>query len=475
MKKKFLVWILAVVLLWSSVPVFAEESTGEEAVEYFGFVRDLVDAFYYTEPDFEDLFYETICAYLEEHPDQLPEFLSKMLGNLDANSAYLNEGESAKMDTLQTGEICGIGIMVGEKGEGLLVQATMEDGPAERAGIHAGDMIMTIDGQSIAGLDQESCIALLRGEKGTEVTVTVRREGTAEVLSFTLVRAPVHATEVSSTMLTEDMGYIRIYSFSTGVAEDVAEQLAALKEKGACSLVLDLRDNLGGVTTEAIRVANSFLPKDAVIMTENYREAELTNVYRADGTGESWPMVVLINENTASASEILCGALKENNVATVVGQTSYGKASMQIRFRLNAKESVKITVGHYLIPGDIDIHGKGIVPDEKVKNRLRAVDLENDFSKLEITRRLTVGDEGEDVYAVEEYLDAMGYGTGEVDGVFDTFTEQAVWSFQRENGLFPYGVADFTTQLNLSSVLQGMEILEDRQLNRAIELLKTDK
>lgn len=472
MKRKVLVWLLVLVLAWGNLPAFAAMTEGEIAADDFQYVRYLIDALYYEEVDTEALLLDTIAGYIEDNPELLGEMLTRLLGNLDENSGYLNEGESAAMDILQTGEIYGIGITVGEKGEGLLVQSPIDGGPAERAGIRAGDLIMTIDGRSVAGFDQNTCISMLRGELGTEVTVGIRREGEPELLTFTLVRAPVHAVEVGSHMVTDEIGYLKIYSFTTGVAADVESQLAALQEAGAKSLILDLRDNLGGVTTEAIAVANLFLPKDAVIVTEQYRDPELTQVYTADGTGEDWPMVVLINENTASASEILCGALKQNEAATVVGQTSYGKGSMQVRVKLNETESVKITVGHYLIPGDVDIHKKGIVPDEKVKNRLRPVDIDNDFSKLDITRRLTVGDEGDDVYAVEEYLDAMGYGTGEIDGVFDTYTAQAVWSFQRENDLFPYGVADFTTQLNLSSILQGMEILEDRQFDRAVEILE---
>lgn len=470
MKKKILALLLALVLVSGSLPVFAEE--GERAVSDMEFVVDLVDLFYYEEPDFESWFYESLKTYLSEHPDRLPEVLSAMLGTLDENSAYLNESKSAEMDILQSGEIYGIGITVGEKGEGLWVQATIPDGPAERAGIRAGDMIMRIDGQSVAPLDQNGCIAMLRGELGTEVTVEILRAGEEALLTFELIRAPVHAVEVSSAMVGEDIGYIKIHSFTSGVAEDFAERLATLKEQGAKKLVLDLRDNLGGVTTEAILIANSFLPKDAVIMTETYREPEEKRIYTADGTGEEWPMVVLINRNTASASEILCGALKENGVATVVGQKSYGKASRQMRFMISETESVKITIGHYLIPGDINIHGVGITPDEIVRNRTRAVDIDEDFSYLDITRRLSVGDEGEDVYAVEEYLDAMGYGTGKVDGKFDALTEQAIWSFQRENDLFPYGVADFTTQLALCSVLEQYKLMEDRQFDRAIEILK---
>ncbi len=469
--KKQLTALLLVLLLLCNFSVFATEE-GELAADKFEYVVDLTGLLYYEEPEFESLFFDTLQTYLEENPDELGKVLSIMLGKLDENSDYLNESQSAQMDILQSGEIYGIGITVGEKGKGLLVQSTLPDGPAERAGIRAGDMIMTIDGESVLPLDQAGCIALIRGELGTEVTVEIQRGNDPELLSFTLIRAPVHPTEVSSGMADDKIGYVRIYSFTTGVAADVAAQVAELKEKGAEKLIIDLRDNLGGVATEAIALANAFLPKDAVIMTETYRDPELTTVYRADGTGEVWPMVVLVNENTASASEILCGALKENKVATVIGRRTYGKASMQVRFMLSKTESVKITVGHYLIPGDINIHGIGIDPDESIRNRTRKVDMETDFPALSITRRLYVGDEGEDVRVVEEYLKAMGYGTGEVDGVFDTFTEQAVWCFQREHDLFPYGVADFTTQLNLCSELEKFEILEDRQFNRAVEILQ---
>ena len=471
MKKKITALVLALILLCSFVPVFAETDEGEKAAGGLDYVVKLVDFFYYKETNFQEWFQESLKNYLTEHPERMGDVLSSMLGTLDENSAYLNEGASAEMDILQSGEICGIGITVGEKGEGLLVNSTIPDGPAERAGIKAGDVIMKIDGQSVAHLTQNECISLLRGEKGTEVQVSVFRTTEAELLVFDLIRSPVHPVEVSSAMVAEDIGYMRLYSFTTGVYEDFEEQRASLKEQGATKLILDLRDNLGGVTTEAMLIANAFLPEDAVIMTETYREPEETRTYTADGTGEDWEVVVLINRNTASASEILCGALKCNGIATVLGQRSYGKASMQMRYPLNDTESVKITVGHYLLPDDSNIHGVGITPDEIIKNRTRPVNMDEDFKKLDINRRLTVGDEGDDVYAVEEYLDAMGYGTGEVDGVFDVFTEQAVWSFQRENSLFPYGVADFNTQLKMYEVLEGYEILEDRQFERAVEIL----
>lgn len=469
MKKQLTALLLAVLLL-CNISVFATEE-GELAGAKFDYVVGVTDLLYYEEPEFESLFSDTIKSYLEEHPDALGDILTIMLGKLDENSDYLNEIQNDNLDLLETGEIYGIGITVGEKGKGLLVDSVLPDGPAERAGIRAEDMIMTVDGKSLEALSQNECIALIRGERGTEVTVEILRENEPELLSFTLIRAPVHANVVVSQMVNDTIGYVRIASFTAGVSDDVADQVSTLKEKGAKKLIIDLRENRGGMSDEAIRVANAFLPKGATIMTETYRDPEMNKKYQADGTGEIWPMVLLVNENTASASEILCGALKENKVATVVGRRTYGKASMQARFMLSKTESVKITIGHYLIPGDIDIHGQGIDPDENIRNRTRKVDMETDFPALSITRRLYVGDEGEDVRVVEQYLKAMGYGTGEVDGKFDTHTEQAVWCFQREHDLFPYGVADFTTQLNLCSELEKREVLEDRQFDRAVEIL----
>ena len=186
MKKRLTALLLALLLLCSFSAFAAEE--GELAAIKFEYVVDLADLLYYEEPEFEDLYFKTLQTYLEEHPDQLGEILSIMLGNLDENSDYLNETRSAEMDILQTGEIYGIGITVGEKGQGLLVQTALPDGPAERAGIRAGDLIMTVDGKSLAPLDQNGCIALIRGELGTEVTVEIQRGNDPELLSFTLIR-----------------------------------------------------------------------------------------------------------------------------------------------------------------------------------------------------------------------------------------------------------------------------------------------
>jgi carboxyl-terminal processing protease len=289
-----------------------------------------------------------------------------MVAALDPHSAYLDTDEFEEIRLSTMGSYPGVGIEVVAEEAGVKILRPIEGSPAEQAGLLANDIIVKIDNKEV-GADQAGAIAQLRGPSGSSVKLTVRREGTADLLDFSLRRAKVDVRSVTHTTLDPGYGYVRITSFSETTADDVARSVAALKRdnpKGLQGLVLDLRNNPGGVLEAGVAVADAFL-NDGVIVTADGRTADAR--FRMDATPgdliDGAELVVLVNGGSASASEIVAGALKDHNRAELIGHKTYGKGSVQTVMPLAQGGAIKLTTSRYYTPSGVSIHGKGIVPD----------------------------------------------------------------------------------------------------------------
>ncbi len=299
--------------------------------------------------------------------------LRGLLQSLDPHSDFLDADAYRSLQEDAASKFSGIGISIGMR-EGLLtVIAPMEDTPAFRAGVLAGDTIVAIDGRKTQGMTLREAVKRLRGPRGEAVTVTVRRAGDESEHVFVLVRADIFVASVKGARMVRDgIGYVRLTQFSEPTAEALAETLAQLANDGARALVLDLRNNHGGLLRSAVEVAQLFLPRQTVIVTTKGREGvhrETRAVARGRVRYLEWPMATLINGGSASAAEIVAGALQDHRRAVIVGETSFGKASVQSLIALKADEStaIRLTVGRYYTPNGRAIHGKGIDPDIEVK------------------------------------------------------------------------------------------------------------
>jgi len=285
----------------------------------------------------------------------------------DPYSGFMTSQEFREMQRYIQGSIGGIGIYVGVKDKNIVVQAPIEGTPAHKAGIKSDDIIVKINDTFTADLRYDEAVAMMRGEPGTQVRLSIMREGVSNLLEFTLTREIIDLPTVASEILPGNpkIGYMRLRMFASNSDEAFAQELAALQSQGIQGLVLDLRDNPGGDLESAVNIAKNFVPKGPVVFTVN--RSGITQTY--ESTEEpvfKLPVVILINGGSASASEVLSGALKDTKVATLIGEKTFGKGIVQAIFPLGGGDGLKLTTSKYLTPAKIDIHEKGIEPDISV-------------------------------------------------------------------------------------------------------------
>jgi carboxyl-terminal processing protease len=289
-----------------------------------------------------------------------------MVAALDPHSAFLDSDEFEEIRLSTMGSYPGVGIEVVAEDSAVKVLRPIEGSPADQAGMQSGDLIVKIDENDV-GADLAGAITRMRGPAGSNVRLTVRRPTTGELLQFSLRRAKVDVRSVMQTTLEPGFGYVRITSFSETTADDVARAVASLKRenpKGLDGLVLDLRNNPGGVLEAGVAVADAFL-NDGVIVSAEGRTADAR--FRMEATPgdliDGAELVVLVNGGSASAAEIVAGALKDHNRAELIGHKTYGKGSVQTVMPLSHGGAIKLTTSRYFTPSGASIHGKGITPD----------------------------------------------------------------------------------------------------------------
>ncbi|MEA2516586.1 MAG: carboxyl-terminal processing protease [Actinomycetota bacterium] len=278
---------------------------------------------------------------------------------------------------LTTGKFSGIGVWLKQKGEDLEIVSVLPDTPAQEAGLERGDVIRDIDGEPVAEMSSDDAVARIKGPVGSEVAISIERAD--EELAFTITRAQIELPNLLSKMIGNDLGYVRLFGFARGAGDQVKKEVRSLVSKGVKGIVLDLRDNGGGLFQEAVEVASTFI-EDGEIVTYRQRSADDV-IYEAQGDAfQDLPLVVLVNEGTASASEIVAGALQDRERAMVIGTTTYGKGSVQEVVPLTDSSALKLTIAAYLTPDGHDINGRGIDPDVEVDGapsvqRARAVEI----------------------------------------------------------------------------------------------------
>jgi len=318
---------------------------------------------------FTDVFTRIKSDYVEEvSDDELLEFAIRgMLNGLDPHSSYLNEEEFTELRVGTTGEFGGLGIEVGMEDGFVKVVAPIDDTPAAEAGMMTGDLIIRLDDTPVKGLSLNEAVKLMRGKPGSTLTLTVIREGEDRPLSIDIKRAVIKVTSVKNRMLDDNYGYIRISNFQTKTTADMLKAVKKLKEEADGSLnglVLDLRNNPGGVLSGAVGVSDAFLNKGMIVYTDG-REDD--SKLRYDATNgdvlDGGPLVVLVNGGSASASEIVAGAMQDHGRAIVLGSKTFGKGSVQTIQDLPAGGAVKLTTSRYFTPDGRSIQGEGIVPD----------------------------------------------------------------------------------------------------------------
>jgi carboxyl-terminal processing protease len=299
-----------------------------------------------------------------------------MVASLDPYSAYLDGEEYNEIKISSSGEYSGVGLEVSMEDDQVVVIAPFDGSPAAQAGIHSGDVIVMIDGVPVNTNNLSDTIGRMRGKEGTSVRIGIERDGSAEPLQFTVKRQRVELHSVRWELPQAGYGYVRIAQFSDSTGGELTDALRALRKRNGArlqGLVLDLRDNPGGVLEAAVAVADAFIDK-GVIVTAKGRTPD--SKFEMDATpGDELagaPIVVLVNGGSASAAEIVAGALKDNHRATLMGRTTFGKGSVQTIMPLSGDTALKLTTSLYYTPSGVSINHKGITPNIELKRELSA-------------------------------------------------------------------------------------------------------
>lgn len=330
---------------------------------------------------FTEIFGRIKRDYVEPVSDKklLEDAIRGMLAGLDPHSAYLVSEEYQELKEGTTGQFGGLGIEVTMENGFIKVVSPIDDTPAQRAGIKTGDLIIRLDDQPVKGMSLADAVKTMRGEPGSKIELTVVREGADAPLKLTLVRAVIKVQSVKSRILEKNYGYVRISSFQSGTGESLKEALANLKKENTGKLkglVLDLRNNPGGVLNAAVDVSDAFLKSGLIVYTEGRIEnSEMRFNATPDDLIDGAPMVVLINAGSASASEIVAGALQDQKRAVIMGEKSFGKGSVQTILPTSNGSAVKLTTARYYTPSGRSIQAEGIEPDIALANvKLESLD-----------------------------------------------------------------------------------------------------
>jgi carboxyl-terminal processing protease len=316
---------------------------------------------------FAEAFDRVSSAYVEEIDDRtlLENAIKGMLSELDPHSAYLDRESFSDLQEETTGNYGGVGLEVSMDEGFVRVISPMDDTPADKAGVMAGDLIIQIDDQPVRGLSLSAAIDTMRGEPGSIIRLMVVREGTGQPFELSLTREVIAVASVTQRMLDDGFGYIRIAQFQSKTGEEAATAVTKLNESGKLSgLVLDLRNNPGGVLQAAVAVSDVFMDSGLIVYTEGrLPNSDMRfNASTPDAT-DGIPIIVLVNEGTASASEIVAGALQDHSRAIIMGVNTFGKGSVQTILPLNNDKAIKLTTALYFTPNGRSIQAEGIVPD----------------------------------------------------------------------------------------------------------------
>ncbi len=362
-KKRFLVTALVLLVLGTTTlfttgflvghrTAYAKSDTYDD-LRAFTRALELIRAKYVEEPDTKELIQGAIRG---------------MVSSLDPHSSYMTERAFKEINMDIKGEFQGVGIQIGIKNQQLTVISPIEDTPADRAGIAAGDKIMKINDEWTKDMSIEDAVDRMRGPKGTAVRLLIFREGWDKPKEFKIVRDVIKVQSVKSRMLGDGVGYVKIIQFQGQTAKEVDAALKKLEEKGLQKLVLDMRNNPGGLLDASVDVSSLFLPKDKLVVYIQGRQKEDRQDFLSSGAvPRQYPVVVLVNAGSASASEIVAGALQDSKRAVIMGTQTFGKGSVQTVFPLEGGTGIRLTTAKYYTPSGRSIQNVGISPDIEVK------------------------------------------------------------------------------------------------------------
>jgi len=419
--------------LYTGLMASAATREAYEKLKLFADVLDIVEKNYVEEVKTEDLIYGSIKGMLE---------------TLDPHSSFMTPDDFKELQVETKGVFSGIGIEITLKDGVLTVVSPIEGTPADKAGLKAGDRILKIDGKTTKNMSLTEAVKKLRGPRGTKVTISILREGWAEVKDFALVRDVIPIHSVKHKTMEEGYGYVRIINFQDKTSQDLKSALDDLEQqnKPLKGLILDLRNNPGGLLDQAVRVADEFIEEGIVVYTDGRIKSQ--NVRFTAHGGEKphpYPIIILVNEGSASASEIVAGALQDHKKAIILGAQTFGKGSVQTVIPLDDGSGLRLTTARYYTPGGRSIQAKGITPDIIVASQFNLHGEEMKKIKILREKDLEHHIKNDREEAVPETQPDIGKEVEKPDTDKDQKDEKAA----------------------------GATLEEDIQLNRALQILKS--
>ncbi|WP_436799722.1 S41 family peptidase [Peribacillus frigoritolerans] len=464
-KFTFIMGIFLVIFLTAGITTIAL-TFGDEKVESLAPDKHAeFEKLYTTYDKIKDNYYEEVDE--EKLVDGAIKGMIKSLD--DPYSAYMDKKEASSFDESISSSFEGIGAEIQEQDGKIMVVSPIKGSPAEKAGVKPNDIILSVDGKSVEGLTSSEAVLKIRGEKGTKVDLSISRAGESEPIELTIKRDTIPIETVYAEMLDDGVAKIQVTSFSEHTVQELKTALEEMSKKDMKGLVLDLRGNPGGLLDQAIEMASLFVPNGKVVLQVEDRSGK-KEVFKSENDGElKIPVVVLIDDGSASASEIVAAAVSESADIPLIGVKSFGKGTVQTAEPFKDGSNFKYTAAKWLTPEGNWIHKKGIKPDINVKLP--------DYASLPYIspdKELKASDSSSEVKAAEEMLKEAGHDPGKIDGFFDEATKNAVTAFQKEQKIKETGTIKDDTTVKLMQVIREKILKNDTQVKKAVEVLKKE-
>lgn len=395
-----------------------------------------------------------------------------MLNSLnDQFSQYLSKSEAQDLSDTVSGSFTGIGAEVKKAGSQIAIVSAIANTPAAKAGLKANDIIEKINGKSMTNVSLAKAVSLIRGKKGTKVTLVIKRDN--QTFTKTLVRASIPVTTVNAKMLKNHVGYVQVTQFSTNTAKEFKAALKKLQKQHASRFIIDVRNNPGGLMDVALQMASIFVKNGKTLLQTQTRRLspdEYTASSSLDGGFKvTSPTVVLMNSGSASAAEIFAAALNQSANVKLVGTKSYGKGTVQTTQSYSDGTELKLTIAKWLTPNGTWINHKGLTPNVYVDYPRYA------YTTMISAKQLKAGQVSSDVKKLQQFLVALGFKPGSVNGYYSAQTKAAVAAFQKQQKLSQTGVADKTTIAKLEGKVAAKIASNDPMLNKAVQVVLSEK
>lgn len=465
MKKfQFIMLLFLAVFLSAGITTFAL-AFGKEKVVTVGKDRTEFDKFYTAYDTLKNGYYKGV-----DQKKLINGAINGMVASLgDPYSDYMSNDESKNFHNSISSSFEGIGAEIQEKDGHIIIVSPIKGSPAEKAGLKPNDILLSVDGKSLQGMNSTQAVTLIRGKKGTKVELTIQRPGTDAPVKVSIVRDEIPIETVYGDMVENGVAKVQITSFSSNTSKELVKTLNDLQKKGMKGLVLDLRQNPGGLLDQAIDISSLFVPKGKILFKVEDRNGKIKEYTSQNDGTPTMPLVVLIDSGSASASEILSAAVKESAGVPLVGEKSFGKGTVQTAQDFPDGSNLKFTMAKWLTPDGNWIHKKGIKPDYPVALP--------DYASLPIInpdKELKLSTASTEVKTAQKMLKAIGFDPGREDGFFDEKTQSAVSAFQKAQNLPVDGILKGNTTLKMMDLLREKIQKNDTQLQKAIEVLKTE-